>query len=49
MKTKEKPVLRASEETRQQLKIIAAVTKETMQAVVARLVQAEYERVKKEQ
>lgn len=41
-------MLRASEETRQQLKIIAALTNETMQAVLARLVKAEYERVKKE-
>ena len=41
-------MLRASEDTRQQLKVIAALTNETMQAVLARLVKAEYERVKKE-
>ena len=44
---KEKPLLRCTEETRQQLKIIAALTNETMQAVLARLVKAELERVKK--
>jgi hypothetical protein len=47
MDAKERPVLRASEETRRQLKIIAALTNETMQSVLARLVKAEYERVKK--
>lgn len=40
-------MLRASEETRQHLKVIAALTGETMQAVLARLVQAEYEQVRK--
>lgn len=39
-------MLRASQETRQQLKVIAALTGETMQVVVARLVKAEYDRVK---
>lgn len=45
---KEKPMLRASQETRQQLKVIAALTGETMQAVLARLIKAEYDRVKVE-
>ena len=48
METKEKPTLRASQETRQQLKVIAALTGETMQAALARLVKAEYDRVKQE-
>ena len=48
MDTKEKPTLRASQETRQHLKIIAAQTGETMQAVLARLIKAEYDRVKQE-
>lgn len=39
-------MLRASEETRRQLKVVAALTGETMQEVLARLVKAEYERVK---
>ncbi len=47
MGKQELPVLRASVETRRQLKIIAALTGETMQAVVARLVKAEFERVQK--
>ncbi len=46
METKEKPTLRASQETRQQLKIIAAQAGETMQATLARLIKAEYDRVK---
>ncbi len=46
MDTEEKkPMLRASDETRQQLKIIAALTHETMQAVLARLVRTELEQV----
>ncbi len=40
-----KPMLRASDETRQQLKIIAALTHETMQTVLARLVRTELEQV----
>jgi hypothetical protein len=48
MSTKEKPALRASVETRQQLKVIAALTGETMQDAIARLIKAEYERVKEE-
>ena len=47
MKKKELPVLRASVETRRQLKVIAALTGETMQAVLARLVKAEFERMQK--
>lgn len=46
MKAKEKPTLRASQETRQQLKVIAALTGETMQFVLARLIKAEFDRVK---
>jgi len=46
MNTQEKPTLRASQETRQQLKVIAALTGETMQGVLARLIKAEYDRVK---
>jgi len=46
METKEKPTLRASQETRQHLKVIAAVTGETMQAALARLIKAEYDRIK---
>ncbi len=48
MEQKEKPTLRASQETRQQLKVIAAVTGETMQATLARLVKTEYDRLKQE-
>ena len=48
METKEKPTLRASQETRQHLKVIAAVTGETMQAALARLIKAEYDRIKQE-
>jgi len=48
MQAKEKPTLRASQETRQQLKVIAALAGETMQATLARLIQAEYDRVKQE-
>jgi hypothetical protein len=47
MDKKEKPVLRATAETRQQLKVIAAVLGETMQEVIARLVKDEYERITK--
>lgn len=49
MEKKEWPVLRASKETRRQLKVIAALAGETMQSVLARLVKAEFERVKGEQ
>lgn len=48
MQIEQKPMLRATDETRYQLKVIAALTRETMQAVVARLVKTEFERVNAE-
>ena len=45
MAKKSLPVLRAREETRRQLKLIAALTGESMLAVLARLVKAELERI----
>ena len=42
------PVLRATPETRQQLRVIAAVSRETMQAVLARLVKQEMNRIRQE-
>ncbi len=49
MNKKSLPVLRAREQTRKNLKIIAALTGESMLAVLDRLVQAELERVQQEQ
>ena len=49
MKKKTSPVLRAREETRRQLKIIAALTGESMLDVLDRLIKAELERVQQEQ
>ena len=46
--TREKPTLRASEETRRLLKIIAALANESMKEALARLVKDEYERVNRE-
>lgn len=46
--TTERPIIRASEETRRLLKVIAALTNESMKAVLARLVREEYERIQKE-
>ena len=48
MNTQTKPVLRAREHTRKNLKIIAALTGESMLDVLDRLVQAELERVQHE-
>jgi prophage DNA circulation protein len=44
-----KSTLRATAETQRQLKIIAALTGETMHAVLTRLIQAEYERLCKQE
>lgn len=49
MEKKTSPVLRAREQTRKNLKIIAALTGESMLDVLDRLVKAELERVQKEQ
>jgi hypothetical protein len=49
MNTTSLPVLRAREQTRKNLKIIAALTGESMLAVLDRLVQAELERVQHDQ
>jgi hypothetical protein len=45
MDKKPLPVLRATDETRRALKMIAAMTGETMQAALQRIVQAELERL----
>ena len=49
MGKKSLPVLRAREETRKNLKIIAAFTGESMLTVLDRLIKAELERVQQEQ
>lgn len=49
MKQKSLPLLRAREETRRQLKMIAALTGESMLDVLARLVKAEWERVQQQE
>lgn len=46
---KSAPVLRVREHTRKQLKIVAALTGESMLAVLDRLVSAELERITAEQ